>query len=161
MISRDIIDMSSPINYFSSQYSGFLAGETSLQNKSRTNQVCEMRLIPGLKLFSFREYWPMYINDIVNTSSLLELILFADDTTLLFSHPDIVSKHEIINNELQKICNWFQANKLSVNASKTNYMVLGTHYSTRKFINNNQDIDILKDSKSTNSRDVEKVELHI
>ena len=33
----------------------------------------------------------LYINDIVNTTSLLELILFAEDTTLLFSHPDIAS----------------------------------------------------------------------
>ena len=67
----------------------------------------------------------LYINDIVNTTSLLELILFADDTTLLFSHPDIASQNDIINIELQEICNWFQANKLSVNATKTNYMVLG------------------------------------
>ena len=63
----------------------------------------------------------LYLNDIVNTTSLLELILFADDTTLLFSHPDIASQNEIINKELQEICNWFQANKLSVNAGKTNY----------------------------------------
>ena len=33
----------------------------------------------------------LYVNDIVNTTSLLELILFADGTTLLFSHPDIWS----------------------------------------------------------------------
>ena len=42
----------------------------------------------------------LYINDIVNTTSLLELILFADDTTLLFSHPDIASQNEIITKEL-------------------------------------------------------------
>ena len=59
----------------------------------------------------------LYTNDILNTTSLLELILFAVDTTLLFSHPDIASQNDIINNELQEICNWFQANKLSVNAS--------------------------------------------
>ena len=69
----------------------------------------------------------LHINDIVNTTSLLELILFADDTTLLFSHQDIASQNDIINNKLQEICNWFQVNKLSVNASKTNYMVLSTH----------------------------------
>ena len=55
----------------------------------------------------------------------------------------------------------FQANKLSVNASKTNYMVLGTHHSTRKFIDLNQDIDILTDSKSSGCRDVEKVKLNV
>ena len=33
----------------------------------------------------------LYTNDIENTTSLHELILFADDTTLLFSHPDTAS----------------------------------------------------------------------
>ena len=103
----------------------------------------------------------MYINDIVNTTSLLELILFADDTTLLFSHPDIASQNEIINKELQEISNWFQANKLSVNAGKTNYMVLGTHHNTRKFIDINQNTNVLNESESTNSRDLEKEKLNI
>ena len=103
----------------------------------------------------------LYINDIVNTTSLLELILFADDTTLLFSHADIASQNDIINIELQEICNWFQANKLSVNATKTNYMVLRTPQSTRKFIDINQNIDNLNDSELTSSCDVEKVKLSI
>ena len=105
----------------------------------------------------------LYINDIVNTTSLLELILFADDTTLLFSHQDIASQNDIINNKLklQEICNWFQANKLSVNASKINYMVLSTHHSTRNFIDINQDINILTDSESSGSRDIEKVKLNV
>ena len=51
--------MSSPINHFSSQYLVFLAVKTSLQSKIRTNQVCEVRFIPGLKLFCFWEYGPM------------------------------------------------------------------------------------------------------
>ena len=80
---------------------------------------------------------------------------------MLFSHPDIASQNDIINIELQEICNWFQANKLSVNATKTNYMVRGTPQSTRKFIDINQNIGKLNDSKLTNSSDVEKVKLNI
>ena len=71
----------------------------------------------------------LYANAIVNTTSLLEIIVSAydhDDTTLLFSHPNIASKVDIINNVLQKICNWFKASKISVNSSKTNYLVLET-----------------------------------
>ena len=54
--------MSSPnsINYFSSQYSACLAGRTSLQNKSRTNQIWKVSLIPGLKLFDFWEFYGPY-----------------------------------------------------------------------------------------------------
>ena len=103
----------------------------------------------------------IYINDIVKTISLHELILFADDTTLLFSHSDIASQNDIINIELQEICNWLQANKLSVNATKTNYMVLGTPQSKRKFIDINQNIDNLNDSELTSSSDLEKVKLNI
>ena len=55
----------------------------------------------------------------------------------------------------------FQANKLSVNATKTNYMVLGTPQNTRNFIDINQNIDKLNDSELTRSSDVEKVKLNI
>ena len=105
----------------------------------------------------------LYINDIVNTTSSLELILFADDTTLLFSHPDIASQNDLINNELNEICNWFQTNKLSINASKTNYMVLGTHHTTRKYIDINQVSDTIIDSQSDDpsTSSVEKIKLNI
>ena len=35
----------------------------------------------------------LYINDVVKTTAVLELILFADDTTLLFSHPDVAPQN--------------------------------------------------------------------
>ena len=71
----------------------------------------------------------LYVNDITNTSNVLEFILFADDTTItLYSHSDFISKFDMIDSELQEVTNWFKANKLSVNASKTNYMLLGTNY---------------------------------
>jgi hypothetical protein len=68
----------------------------------------------------------LYINDITNTSTILDFILFADDTTILYSHKNIKGQINIVNKELAEVCNWFKANKLSVNASKTNYMILGT-----------------------------------
>ena len=68
----------------------------------------------------------LYINDITNTATLLDFILFADDTTILFSTNDIVSQIPLINRELLEVSNWFKANKLSVNATKTNYMIMGT-----------------------------------
>ena len=56
----------------------------------------------------------------------MDFILFADDTTILFSSDDICSETNKINKELSEISNWFRANKLSVNASKTTYMIMGT-----------------------------------
>ena len=73
----------------------------------------------------------LYINDITKTSNVLDFILFADDTTILYSHKDIASQINFINRELLEVSNWFKANKLSVNASKTNFMVLGTPQMTK------------------------------
>ena len=36
----------------------------------------------------------------------------------------------MVNEELQEVNNWFKANKLSINASKTNFMILGTPHMT-------------------------------
>ena len=54
----------------------------------------------------------LYMND---TSGLLKTVLFADDTTCFYSHKDAQT---LCNNELKEICNWFKANKLSLNAKK-------------------------------------------
>ena len=76
----------------------------------------------------------LYVNDITDTTSLFKIILFADNTTLLYSHPDSSSKIDLINKELDEISNWFKANKLFVNASKTYYMILGISHITNKHI---------------------------
>ena len=60
----------------------------------------------------------LYVNDIVNTSSVLDFVLFADDTIILYSHEDLASKIDVVNNELKEVTNWFKANRLSVNAKK-------------------------------------------
>ena len=41
----------------------------------------------------------LYVNDIIHTSNVLDFILFADDTTILYSHKDISSKTNTINEE--------------------------------------------------------------
>ncbi len=74
----------------------------------------------------------LYINDITFISDVLDFVLFADDTTILYSDKNINGKRALINNELKEVSNWFQATKLSVNASKTNYMLLGTPHMTGK-----------------------------
>ena len=60
---------------------------------------------------------------------VLDFIVFADDT-ILYSHKDINNKINTINEEPREVSNWLKANKLSVNASKTNYMILGTPHMT-------------------------------
>ena len=38
---------------------------------------------------------------------------------------------ETVNSELKEVCNWFKANKLFLNAKKTNLMFLGTRFQTK------------------------------
>ena len=75
----------------------------------------------------------IYVNDIINSSSILSFILFADDTNVLFSHKNLAYVIETFNFELQKISSWFKCNKLSLNISKTNFM---------HFKSSHQDIDL-------------------
>jgi hypothetical protein len=65
----------------------------------------------------------IYINDICNASEFLELVIFADDTNLFFSHNDLNYLNTIINSELDKLSIWLQTNKLTVNINKSNYII--------------------------------------
>ena len=59
-------------------------------------------------------FFLLYINDIINTSTILQLILFADDTNVFVSHKDKDCLTSILNAELNKLSLWFRANRLSL-----------------------------------------------
>ena len=65
----------------------------------------------------------LYMNDIVKSSRILSYVLFADDTTLLYSHHNFNEMIATFNMELSKLTNWLRCNKLSLNLSKTKYIV--------------------------------------
>ena len=65
----------------------------------------------------------LYINDIDNSSTLFNFILFADDTSMYYSDKDFSNLIQKVNCELNKLSDWFKANKLSINIKKTNYIV--------------------------------------
>ena len=66
----------------------------------------------------------IYINDLNNASSILDPIMFADDTNLFYFHENISHFFSKVNEELEKIGDWFKANKLSLNnKKKTKYML--------------------------------------
>ena len=49
---------------------------------------------------------------------------FADDTTVFASDNDINNVHASVNRELVEVDNWLKTNKLSLNVSKTSYMII-------------------------------------
>ena len=62
-----------------------------------------------------------YINDLQFASDLLDPIMFAEDTNLFYSNKDINTAFLKVNDELQKINEWFISNKLSLNVKKNKY----------------------------------------
>ena len=63
-----------------------------------------------------------YINDLPLLSEL-NSSLFADDACLSLSDKSLKTLELRINNELLKISNWLNVNKLKLNAKKTVYML--------------------------------------
>jgi hypothetical protein len=72
----------------------------------------------------------IYINDLPNVSSKLYFILFADDTNVFYSHSSLETLFDIVNTELTLAADWFCANKLTLNLTKTNYILFRSHRKT-------------------------------
>ena len=72
----------------------------------------------------------IYINDLPNVSQLLSTILFADDSTLSLYGKNPRHLIETANIELEKFYYWCTANRLTVNTSKTYYMLFSNRPST-------------------------------
>lgn len=51
------------------------------------------------------------MNDIPNTSTQMETLLFPDDTNIYFSHSDINQVQIVRNKKLDSIAMWMKANK--------------------------------------------------
>ena len=56
--------------------------------------------------------------------------MFADDANLFYECKDLITLFSLVNQELQKINEWFEANKLSLNVRKTKYSLF--HKPSRK-----------------------------
>ena len=65
----------------------------------------------------------VFVNDLNNLTKVLDSVLFADDINLLCSDDNKRTLFETANQELNQINDWFLANKLSLNAEKTKYML--------------------------------------
>ena len=65
----------------------------------------------------------IYINDIISASKILQLILFADDTNIFLSDANLDRLISTLNSELTCMSKWFAINRLSLNVSKTNFIL--------------------------------------
>ena len=65
----------------------------------------------------------LYINDLTNVSSFFMPILFADDINLFCTGTDLKEITRLVHEEISNIYDWVNANKLSLNIDKTNFML--------------------------------------
>ena len=65
----------------------------------------------------------LYINDIAASTLFFKFFLFADDTSLFSSNKSLKSLEQQINKELDNISEWLTANKLTLNVSKSNFII--------------------------------------
>ena len=68
----------------------------------------------------------LYINDIQNCSNIISVILFADDTSIFYSHNCLKTLNKIIQQELDRVSIWLNVNKLSINTTKTKFISFQT-----------------------------------
>ena len=65
----------------------------------------------------------LYINDLSRVSDVLFLLIFADDSNLSLSIKLPERLIEQMNNEMIKIFDWLNINKLSLNLKKTHFII--------------------------------------
>ena len=74
----------------------------------------------------------LYINNLSGATSF-RVRLFADDACLIMDNPNPKYLQDHVNKELVNIENWMRANKLSINYSKTHYMIFSRKKSKFNF----------------------------
>ena len=89
----------------------------------------------------------IYVNDLANVSSVLFTLLFADDTNVFIHGKNLDDLITCMNQELEKISQWMNVNKLSLNVSKTKCIV----FSLRKKM-------VSKYHITLNGEDIEQVD---
>ena len=65
----------------------------------------------------------IYVNDISGSSKLPSFLLSAEKTNLFYSHRNPEILNQIANQELCKVADWLRASQLSLNISKTRFII--------------------------------------
>ena len=75
----------------------------------------------------------LYINDLPNCLKHSHPRMFADDTHLTYSAANVHDIDQNLNQDLKSVSEWLAANKLTLNTSKTEFMLIGSRQRIRTF----------------------------
>ena len=76
--------------------------------------------ILGPQLFS------LYVNDLPSSVKNGRVMMYADDTMILYSATSGTEIQSRLNEDLHNVSHWLKENRLVLNTSKTKYMIIGT-----------------------------------
>ena len=68
----------------------------------------------------------LYINDLPNCFSNCKPRMYADDTHLTYASSNLENIQFCLNEDLANVFDWLQANKLTLNMTKTEFMLIGS-----------------------------------
>ena len=68
----------------------------------------------------------LYINDLPNCIEHSQARMYADDTNLTFASNNIDDINYHLNHDLANVNKWLIANRLTLNQSKTEFMLIGS-----------------------------------
>ena len=125
--------------------------QSVLIRQARSSEISLSRGVPqgsvlGPLLFSL---YTTPLSHILN-ASLIQYHMYADDTQLYISFSGSDSDHALasLSSVLDRLYNWFCENKLSINPSKTEYLLIGTPQQTSKVLDSSISF---RDIKLTNT----------
>ena len=75
----------------------------------------------------------LYINDMPQAVTC-DLLLYADDTCLVFQHKDVIEIETVLNKNFSSLCDWFIDNKLSIHfgEKKTKSILFNSKHKVKK-----------------------------
>ena len=68
----------------------------------------------------------LYINFLPNCSSKLSFRIFSDDTNMFYTSNNLQNLWSLMNEEFKSVVKYCTINKLSINFSKTNYILVSS-----------------------------------
>ena len=122
-------------SYLTGRYQKVTLGNVTDNSKSSKWEEVKNGVLQGLNLGPL--FFLFYINDlpkIINNDT--NMILFADDTSILVTNPNKIYFNININQTFLDINTWFRHNLLSLNFNKTHYL----EFKTKHYCNVNTEI---------------------
>jgi len=94
----------------------------------------------------------VYINDLPTCLKHCEVAIYADNTVIYFSSLCITEIEHFINKDLSKLSSWFSTNHLTLNISKSKFILIGSPHK----ISSCNDINVVIDETSLEYTDTFK-----